>query len=209
MALIVLFLPSSLFKACFPPYFFIGALVFTLLTFLTSLFHLSCSGHFYHLSPLTCIRASCEPCAFVCPLCPPFPALSTKEGTVPVFHHRSHCSWPLTSGFCWVMCCSYPWSRIQKLFVCFLQAFVPELCFADLTTVSLFIYKTHALGVYGIGSFLCFILWHDLCGHCPVAFIFSPLLQVGNCAGFICLELWLSLFLNRTLVCLLLAFNIR
>lgn len=97
------------------------------------------------LSPHFFIGALFPPCLLPWPACFLFPALassltwalsltsqlpvslvllsvlpdlqqSPKEGTVQVFKDRSHYTWPLTSGFCWVMCCSYPWSRFQKLF---------------------------------------------------------------------------------------------
>lgn len=98
---------------------------------------------------------------------------SPNEGTVQVFKHKSHYTWSLTSGSWLSEVLLLPMKQISEV-VCFLQAFGPELCFADLTTVSVFIYKTLAPGVYEIDSFLCSILRHDLYGHCPVAFIFSP-----------------------------------
>lgn len=216
ITLITLFLPSSLFRPAFSPTSllepcFAPCLLSWPACFLSPALATSITWALLLASQLP---VSLVLLSVLCPL--PLLQQSPKQGTVQVFKHRSHCSWPLTSGFFWVMC--YPWSRFQKLFACFLQAFVPELCFADLTTVSVFIYKTHEqecftnsihIGVYGIGSFLCSILWHDLCGHCPVAFVFSTLLQVGNCAWFICLGLWFSSLLKRTLVCLLLTFNIN
>lgn len=61
--------------------------------------------------------------------------------------------------------------------------FVPELCFADLTTVSVFIYKTHAVGLYGIGSFLCSVLWHDLVGTVLCSSSSAPSFKAGAVQG--------------------------
>lgn len=52
--------------------------------------------------------------------------------------------------------------------------------------------------------FVTWLVWALSCGlH------LQPPLQAENCPGFICLGLWFSSFLNRSLVCLLLAFNVR
>lgn len=152
MALITLFcLPLCL--DLLSSHFFIGALLSSLLTSLTSLFPLSCPGLFSHLSPLTCIPAPREPCAFVCPA---WPAAIPKGGHSP--HLQAQMPLYLASHLRLLLSdvLLLPMKQISEV-VCFLQAFVPELCFADLTTVSVFIYKTLALGVYEIGSFLCSI----------------------------------------------------
>lgn len=61
-----------------------------------------------------------------------------------------------------------PLKQISKVLDCFLQAFVPVLYLADITTVSVFICEIRALEVYEIGSFLCSSLWHNAWPLSPV-----------------------------------------
>lgn len=134
------FSPTSLLEPCFTPCLLSWPACF--------LFPALAPSITWPLSLASQLPVSLVLLSVLCPL--PFLLQSPKQGTVQVFKHRCHCSWPLTSGFCWVMCCSYPWSRFQQLFICFLQAFVPELfCWSD-----------HSISIYSQNPCTVFYKFH-------------------------------------------------